>query len=120
MMRMVAVMGALMNWRLGTLIASGPPGVQARGHNLASTVLPQTRQGMSYEEIHFLQSAFAGSLRLAFSAVFVASLLALVAAILLPSGSVEELAYSERIDLVGVDGEPGDSRKMEVSSHEII
>lgn len=115
----VAVMGALMNWRLGRLIASGPPGVQARGHDLASTVLPQTRQGMSYEEINYLQSAFAGSLRLAFSAIFVASLLALVAAILLPSGSVEDLAYSERIDSVGMDGEARDSRNMGVSSHEI-
>ena len=107
----VAVMGALMNWRLGQMILAGPPGVQAHGHNLAATVLPQTREGMNPDEIHFLQTAFAGSLRLAFSAVFIASVLAMIMAILLPSGSVEDLAYSEPGN-TGEDGpDPRDARE---------
>jgi hypothetical protein len=75
---------------------------------------------MNPDEIHFLQTAFAGSLRLAFSAVFIASVLAMIMAILLPSGSVEDLAYSEP----GNTGEDGpdarDAREVEVSTHEII
>lgn len=94
------VMGALMNWSLKNSLAgaTGEVAQFAKSHQIASIIRPETRASLSANASEFLRSALAGSLRLAFLFVLLATIAATLTSFLIPRGDAQDLAHQEHQD----------------------
>jgi EmrB/QacA subfamily drug resistance transporter len=92
-----AIMGALMSWRLSRLLAGAPTELAhlTKQNEIGSIVRPETRQTLSPMASAFLQQALASSLRLAFTFVLAAVILAAITALFIPGGKADDLAHNE-------------------------
>jgi EmrB/QacA subfamily drug resistance transporter len=102
-------MGALMNWRLHSLLINAPAEIAsvARHSEIGAIVQPETRASLSPAASVFLQNALAGSLRAAFFLMFAAIVAASVISLFIPSGDAHDLAHQEHQD--EAPGESADS-----------
>ncbi len=91
------VMGALMSWRLSHSLAGAPAEIArfARHSEIGSIVTPATRQSLSPAAASFLQQSLADALRLAFSFVLLAVIVAAIIALFVPRGRARELSHPE-------------------------
>ena len=85
-----AIMGSLMTWRLGRLLANAPAEIAslAKHSEIGSIVTPESRKAMSPAATAFLQQALAGSLNWAFTFVFLAVIAGTVVAFFIPRGHI--------------------------------
>jgi EmrB/QacA subfamily drug resistance transporter len=95
-----SAMGAIMTWRLRTLLGAAPPELIALGGHgeVGLIVRPETRAALSGESALFLQQALAGSLRWSFYFVLATVLIASIIALFIPRGNALELAHVEHRD----------------------
>jgi hypothetical protein len=91
-------MGALMSWRLNRLLAggSGELAPLAGTHRDITAIVRQaTRAALSPEAAMFLRQSLAVSLRLAFTFVLVAAIVAAIISLLIPGGSAHDLKHPD-------------------------
>jgi MFS family permease len=93
------IMGAVMSWSVNRSLSSGYGAEMLRlsgGHvDIAALVREGTRAALAPDAAHFLQSALADALQLAFVFGFVSALIATIATFFTPAGSAQDLAHPE-------------------------
>jgi len=92
-----SIMGALMGWKLKSLLASAPAEMAhlASHSDIATIIRPETRQTLSGAATAFLQGSLAGSLRLSFIFVLVVVVIATFIGLFIPRGDAKTLAHDE-------------------------
>ncbi len=91
-------MGALMGWRLDRLLAGGSrelAPLASTHRDITAIVRQATRAALSPEATMFLRQSLAVSLRLAFTFVLAAAIVAAIISLIIPGGSAHDLKHPD-------------------------